>query len=165
MCRLRANRDDLIALRLSNLLVFEPFVASQLYRVRMPGGDDKNKTRCRTVFYFYPGAPRRIRTLSLLIRSQTLYPVELWVQRTLFYTKILRLQEKSSCPEFDSLLKSQMNRMGIRFGAVAGSLKYRCSGIVIQWIFMSLHRILPRVVGVPMVIYRRLSESLYFMIC
>ena len=71
MCRLRANRNDLIALRLSNLLGFprhkclrgirwhsncaiacfrllivEPFVASQLYRVRMPGGDDKNKTRC-----------------------------------------------------------------------------------------------------------------------
>lgn len=26
------------------------------------------------------GAPRRTRTPNLLIRSQTLYPVELWVQ-------------------------------------------------------------------------------------
>ena len=27
------------------------------------------------------GAPKRIRTSSLLIRSQVLYPVELWVRR------------------------------------------------------------------------------------
>ncbi len=29
------------------------------------------------------GAPRKIRTPNLLIRSQTLYPVELWVHRSL----------------------------------------------------------------------------------
>lgn len=32
------------------------------------------------------GAPNRIRTCGLLIRSQTLYPAELWVQSSFFYS-------------------------------------------------------------------------------
>ena len=33
---------------------------------------------CQTLFKLFYGAPKRSRTPNLLIRSQTLYPVELW---------------------------------------------------------------------------------------
>ena len=39
------------------------------------------KCRIRRHFLLNSGASRRIRTLSLLIRSQMLYPVKLWMQR------------------------------------------------------------------------------------
>ena len=57
--------------------------------------EDKNKTRPKAVFYFYSGAPRRIRTLNLLIRSQMLYPIEPWAQCSIFYTLLFDLQEKT----------------------------------------------------------------------
>ena len=46
--------------------------------------------------FFNRGAPRRIRTLNLLIRSQMLYPIEPWAQYALFYNKIFQLQEKTT---------------------------------------------------------------------
>ena len=33
---------------------------------------------CQTLFKLFYGAPKRSRTPNLLIRSQTLYPIELW---------------------------------------------------------------------------------------
>ena len=39
------------------------------------------KTPHKATFFVKSGASRRIRTLSLLIRSQMLYPVKLWMQR------------------------------------------------------------------------------------
>ena len=35
-------------------------------------------TQAAVLFTVHDGTPRRIRTPSLLVRSQTLYPVELW---------------------------------------------------------------------------------------
>ncbi len=45
-------------------------------------------------FFNNNGAPRRIRTRSLLIRSQMLYPVKLWAQQKLFYTKTFQIARK-----------------------------------------------------------------------
>ena len=41
-----------------------------------------SQTRCSTKLNYFPryGAPSRSRTHNLLIRSQTLYPIELWAQ-------------------------------------------------------------------------------------
>ena len=72
---LRGNRDDYTAFYLCNLLVVEPFG-----RVQILGCAWNKKTRYKTVL-FYSGAPRRIRTLNLLIRSQMLYPIELRAHR------------------------------------------------------------------------------------
>ena len=39
-----------------------------------------SQTRCSTKLSYFPkSAPRRSRTFNLLIRSQTLYPIALWV--------------------------------------------------------------------------------------
>ena len=41
-----------------------------------------SQTKCSTKLSYFPlflnGAPKRSRTPNLLIRSQTLYPIELW---------------------------------------------------------------------------------------
>ena len=67
-----------------------PRLACQIYslsnpfvRVQILGLAHNKKTtpRNRDVV-IYSGAPRRIRTLNLLIRSQMLYPIEPWAQRS-----------------------------------------------------------------------------------
>ena len=42
--------------------------------------------KTRSILRVLIGAPRKIRTLSLLIRSQMLYPVELWAHKQILYT-------------------------------------------------------------------------------
>ena len=53
------NRNDFGALYFRNLLLVEPFVASQLFRVQTLGNTENKKTRHFAVL-FYSGAPRRI---------------------------------------------------------------------------------------------------------
>lgn len=66
-----------------------------------------------------------------------------------------------ACVVFIYLAISKANSMEIEFGAVRG-LYFPVQCIVIHVIFMSLHRnIVPdNLVGVPMAIYRRPSESM-----
>ena len=51
-----------------------------------------SRTKCTTKLCYIPifyGAPSRNRTRNLLIRSQTLYPVELWAHISLFLSTTL----------------------------------------------------------------------------
>ena len=62
-------------------------------RSRLPVAHRKRKQRktlngAKLVKGFY-GAPNRIRTCGLLIRSQTLYPAELWVRFLIFHSFLL----------------------------------------------------------------------------
>ena len=45
---------------------------------------------------FYSGAPRRIRTLNLLIRSQMLYPIEPWAQRSYILYIFITIARKNN---------------------------------------------------------------------
>ena len=49
-----------------------------------------------TVGIFYSGAPRRIRTLNLLIRSQMLYPIEPWAQRSYILYIFITIARKNN---------------------------------------------------------------------
>ena len=52
-----------------------------------------SQTRCSTKLSHFPnfyGAPKRSRTPNLLIRSQTLYPIELWALFMLFLMMLIR---------------------------------------------------------------------------
>lgn len=57
MCRLRATRDDFAALRLQNLLGFEPCVASQLVGFACPGATIKIKHGVEPCFIFILAHP------------------------------------------------------------------------------------------------------------
>ena len=78
MCRLWGIRDDLVARGLPNLLIVEPF----LFGFKSWGLHIIKTTSRNRDVVIYSGAPRRIRTLNLLIRSQMLYPIEPWAQRS-----------------------------------------------------------------------------------
>ncbi len=92
---LQGNRNDFGAFHFQNLLVVEPFVASQLCSGSHPAGTIRIKKNTQTGVFQIRGAPRRIRTLNLLIRSQMLYPIEPWAQCLTFYTLLFEMQEKS----------------------------------------------------------------------
>ena len=85
----RAQKDCLATLQ--NLLrqtgVIPPFCCGS-----NPHVSGSNPCACNNLkkkppyrwYLFYLGAPRRIRTLNLLIRSQMLYPIEPWAQFALY---------------------------------------------------------------------------------
>ena len=54
------------------------------------------KCRTRRHFLLIRGASRRIRTLSLLIRSQMLYPVKLWMQRIVILYQFIQNARKNN---------------------------------------------------------------------
>ena len=64
-------------------------------RVQILGCAWNKKTRYKTVL-FYSGAPRRIRTLNLLIRSQMLYPIEPWAQRSYILYIFITIARKNN---------------------------------------------------------------------
>lgn len=82
-----------------------PRLACQIYslsnpfvRVQILGLAHNKKTtpRNRDVVV-YSGAPRRIRTLNLLIRSQMLYPIEPWAQRSYILYFFIAIASKNVC--------------------------------------------------------------------
>ena len=73
------------------------------------------KTRLKPCL-FYSGAPRRIRTLNLLIRSQMLYPIEPWAQCFVFYIILFELQEK--------IKNFYKNILFLSCGKLANSIKF-----------------------------------------
>ena len=54
------------------------------------------KTPHKAVSFVNSGASRRIRTLSLLIRSQMLYPVKLWMQRSYILYHFIQIARKNN---------------------------------------------------------------------
>ena len=54
------------------------------------------KHRRLAVSFVNSGASRRIRTLSLLIRSQMLYPVKLWMQRFVILYHFMQIASKNN---------------------------------------------------------------------